>query len=68
MRIEPPRAPLGRAHVRAPVRRAARQKSASLESAVAVDSGEEETKEKKEKREEGGEEEAGETLEIVTER
>ena len=68
VRIEPPRAPLGRAHVRAPVRRAARQKSASLESAVAVDSGEEETKEKKEKREEGGEEEAGETLEIVTER
>ena len=35
VRIEPPRAPLGRAHVRAPVRRAARQKSASLESAVA---------------------------------
>ena len=64
VRIEPPKAPLGRAHVRAPVRRAARQKSASLPAEI----GAEEKKEKEEKREEGGEEEVGETLEIVTER
>ena len=53
------RAPLGRAHVRAPVRERRGRRAPVSESAVAVDSGEEETKEKKEKREEGEEEEAG---------
>jgi hypothetical protein len=62
VKIEPPKAPLGRAHVRAPVRRAA------AATAAAVEDGAVEKKEKEEKGEEGGEEEAGETLEIVTER
>ena len=82
VRIEPPRAPLGRAHVRAPVRRERRGRRAPVSRAPSRSTREEETKEKKEKREEGGEEEAGrrwrsspnddeeagETLEMVTER
>ena len=62
VKIEPPKAPLGRAHVRAPVRRAAAATAAPAED------GAEEKKEKEKKGEEGGEEEVGETLEIVTER
>ena len=62
VKIEPPKAPLGRAHVRAPVRRAAAANAAPAEDRA------EEKKEKEEKGEEGGEEEVGETLEIVTER